>query len=101
MIMQHKKADIKVSDDELLSYFQYKITEVDEKLNILKLYAGDEGFNNAVGLVSLDTALCKLSLNELETKYHISNIVDKIIILHYIKLHLDRIVKGLKNRIEK
>lgn len=101
MIMQHKKADIKVSDDELLSYFQYKITEVDEKLNVLKLYAGDEGFDNAVGLVSLDTDLCKLSLNELETKYHISNIVDKIIILHYIKLHLDRIVKGLKNRIEK
>lgn len=101
MIIQHKKVDIKVSDDELLSYFQYKITEVDEKLNVLKLYAGDEGFNNAVGLVSLDTDLCKLSLNELETKYHISNIVDKIIILHYIKLHLDRIVKGLKNRIEK
>ena len=101
MIMEPKKVKTTVSDDELLSYFQYKITEVDKKLDMLKLYVDEEKFNRILDIVSLHTELIELSLSELEVKYEISDITDKIITLHYIKMNFERIVKGLKNRIEK
>lgn len=104
MIMEPKRVKTTisntVSDDELLSYFQYKITEADKKLDILKIYAGDEKFDKAIGMIHLNTELYELSLSELEARYQILNITDKIVILWYIKTHIERIVKGLKNRIE-
>lgn len=44
--------------------------------------------------------ILKEEFGELETEYQISNITDKIIILQYIKMRLNRIVNGLKNRKE-
>lgn len=100
MILKHKEMNTVISDDELISYFQYKTIEVDKKLDILKLCIGNEMFDKASNMMSLNTELYELSLSELETKYQLSNITDKIIILYYIKMKFDRIVRGLKNRKE-
>ena len=87
----------KVGNEELIDYFKYQIEKIDKKMDFLKTYVDEERYNRIINLIPLNSEIRELSLKELDTRYELVNIDDKITILWYMKLHLNRIVNGLKN----
>ena len=97
MIVKPRRSKINLT--ELIEYFEYQIEKIDKKMDFLKTYIDEDRYNRVIDTVAFYPEISELNLKELDRRYELVNIDDKITVLWYKKSHLNKIIEELKDRI--